>query len=40
MEGLDKLSKHEVKMLKRVHNFDKLRKEIRNLCKQHYKVKI
>ena len=27
-------------MMKRAHNFEKFRKEIRNLCKNHYRVKI
>ena len=27
-------------MMKRAHNFEKFRKEIRNLCKNHYRMKI
>lgn len=27
-------------MMKRAHNFEKFRKEIRNLCKNHYKAKV
>lgn len=36
--GLD--SKHQLKLMKRAHNFEKFRKEIRALCKSHYRAKI
>ena len=28
------------KMMKRAHNFEKFRKEVRNLCRGHYRAKI
>lgn len=36
--GLD--HKHQLKMMKRANNFEKFRKEIRALCKSHYRTKI
>ena len=34
------LSKHDVKLIKKVNNFDKFRKEVKSLCKQHYRAKL
>ena len=33
-------SRAQLKMMKRAHNFEKFRKEIRGLCKNHYRAKI